>query len=230
MKRLLIVLTLALLSLAASAQYVDGGALREDGDLRGSGALREDGDLRGSGALRRAGATIRIGDQKLTAAERDALVSELGGTELVAAWDKARGGRSAGIWLTAGGAVLTSAGAVTALLGGMISVTGALVGATTGAIVGSIGGQESANQAASQAASNGAQAGNPYLTAGMVGMIAGVAGLAAGIPILVVNNHRLNALVDDCNQSRQSQQGQQARQAQLALAPTPHGLGLTLTF
>lgn len=195
MKRLMVVFALLLVSLAASAQYAEGGALR------------------------RSGATIRVDDQKLTAFERDALLNEIGGADLVEAWSKARGGRTAGIWLTAGGGTLAAAGLVTTLVGGMASVGGALVGATAGALVGSVGGN--ASETASQAASKGAEAGVPIMTAGTIIMVAGAASLAAGIPILIVNNNRLNGIVDNCNQ---------ARAAQLSFAATSNGIGLTLRF
>jgi hypothetical protein len=168
----------------------------------------------GTGTVTRTGARLKVDGVKLSPEDQAVLLADINGTDYNPAWDKAKAGRSAGMALTLGGGVTALGGCTVLMLGLTTSIFGAAIGAT----VGSIGGQESAQQAAQQ----GADAGQPYITAGLVAAGLGVAAMGAGIPVLVVNSRKLNGIVKDCNSGRPA--------AQLTMGPTASGFGLALQF
>ena len=168
----------------------------------------------GTGTIGRAGATITVNGEKLTPEKQAALLANINGTDCNPAWQKAKTGRSTGMWLTIGGGVVLLGGGVAALMGLTVSVAGAAIGA----IAGSIGGEQGAQQGAQQ----GANAGVPLATGGLIAAGAGVVSMAAGIPTLVSSNRKLNGIVDACNNGRS--------EAQLSLGPTGNGFGLVLNF
>ncbi len=167
-----------------------------------------------TGTVTRTGTRIKVDGVKLSPEDQAAMLADINGTDYNPAWDKAKAGRTTGMALTLGGGVAALGGSTVLLLGLTTSVFGAAIGAT----VGSIGGQESAQQTAQK----GAYAGKPYITAGLVAAGLGVAAMGAGIPMLVVNNRKLNVIVNDCNSGRPA--------AQLTMGPTANGFGLALQF
>ncbi len=167
-----------------------------------------------SGVLKRSGTHLKLDGVKLTPQEQATLLSDIDGTDYTRTWDKAKAWRNTGIGLTIGGGVAAVGGMGVALVGLLTSA----FGATAGAVVGSIGGQESSQQAAQK----GADAGKPYITGGTVAALVGTAALAAGIPLIVVNCHKLNSVVHTYNGKRPVPQVQ--------LGSTPNGVGAQLVF
>ena len=123
----------------------------------------------------RKGCTIKIDGEKLSHQEANLLMSDIDGEDYSADWAKARGWRTAGISMIAGGGGVMAVGLSTVLIGALTSMLGATGGAVAGAVVGSIGGEETAKQTGQQAAQKGAQAGVPIMTTG--GIIALVGAL-----------------------------------------------------
>ena len=186
-------LVLLLVSFVARAQYADTGA----------------------GALKRAGTHLKMDGVKLSREAQAALLSDINGIDFNEAWNKAKSGRNAGVWLIIGGHVVAIGGASLATLGVTANLYGALVGAMIGAIV---GGEDTAQQAADA----GATAGNEYVTAGLITGGIGLAAVAAGIPMIIVNSKKLNGIVDEYNNGGPG--------VQLSLGPTPNGFGLSVRF
>lgn len=183
----------------------------------------------------RAGCRIKLDNEKLTPAQSAILMQDVGGEDMSAQWKNARGWRTAGISMIAGGGGLAVVGAGTALLGAMISMTGAAVGATAGAVAGSIGGKDTAQQTASSAAQKGADAGKPYMTAGLIIAAVGIGVQIAGIPITVVNSTRMSRLIDRYNDSvlpspELLPESELAPEVQLSFCATGNGVGITLNF
>jgi len=177
MKKIVLILILAALSLTASAQYVQVPTAR------------------------RSGGSIKMADgHKLSKAEVNALLADIDGTDYTQQWYRSRGWRTAGIVMTSAGAGVAVGGAVTLVVGLVTSAIGAAAGATAGAIVGSIGGQETANEAANQGANQGAEAGTPIINAGIIVMGVGLATHVAGIPLIIVNSVKMSKIVDKYNE------------------------------
>ena len=168
----------------------------------------------GTGIVRRAGTRIKVDGVKLSREDQEALLSDIAGKDCNPAWQKAKTGRNAGMGLTIGGGVVALGGSAAVLVG----LTASVIGAGVGAVVGSIGGEEGAQQGAEQ----GAAAGEPYITGGLIATGAGLAAMGAGIPLMIVNNKKLNNIVRTCNEERSG--------AQLSLGPTGNGFGLVLNF
>ncbi|MBQ9410902.1 MAG: hypothetical protein IJU21_04765 [Bacteroidales bacterium] len=181
MKKFLFILILLGLSFTAAAQYAN------------------------IPAAKRVGCRIKLDGEKLSAAQSQMLMADIGGEDYSAEWANARGWRAAGISMIAGGGVIAAGGAMTALIGVLTSAVGATVGATAGAAVGSIGGQDAAQDAANEGARNGAQAGQPIITGGLIAMGLGLGIHFAGVPITIVNATKMSRLVDKYNESQEPQ-------------------------
>ena len=167
-----------------------------------------------TGVAKRAGTHIKVDGVKLSPEEQTTLLSDIGGTDYNPAWQKAKSGRNAGIGLTVGGSVVALGGGAAVLLG----VTASIIGGAAGAVVGSIGGEEGAQQGAQA----GVAAGEPYINGGLIATGVGLAAVGAGIPLMVVNCHKLNNIVKSYNAD--------GPEAQLSFGPTGNGFGLTLNF
>ena len=167
-----------------------------------------------AGSAKRAGTHIRIDGEKLSPEAQADLLADINGVDFNPEWQKAKAGHNAGLGLTIGGGIAMLGGSVAALLG----VTASVAGATIGAIAGSIGGEQGAQQGAQQ----GATAGKPLATGGLIAAGAGLASMGAGIPLLIVNNKRMNGIVNAFNDGKS--------EAQLSLGPTGNGFGITIDF
>ena len=176
----------------------------------------------------RKGCTIKIDGEKLSQEEALRLMSNIDGEDYSGEWANARGWRTAGISMIAGGGAIAAGGAMTVLIGALTSALGATIGGATGAIVGSIGGEEQANQSASDAAQKGADAGKPIITGGLIAMGLGLATHIAGIPLTVVNSVKMSKLVDRYNESLP--EPEPAPQMELSFGATINGVGLRLSF
>ncbi len=159
-------------------------------------------------------------------------MSNIDGEDYSAQWAKARGWRTAGISMIAGGGAIAAGGAITVLIGALTSALGATVGAVAGATVGSIGGEEQAQQSASEAAQKGADAGKPIINGGLIAMGLGFAAHIAGIPLTVVNSVKMSKLVDKYNESLPATmpETEPAPEMELSFGATRNGVGLCLTF
>ena len=171
-------LLLLAFSVAASAQYADGGTLK------------------------RAGGKIKLDGRKLTAEEQTLLLSDIGGIDYNEAWNQAARRRRVGNTLTIAGSAGIVLGAATTVVGALTSALGAVAGAVGGAMVGSIAGEEAAQDAANEGAEAGAKAGDPIVAAGVITTGVGVAALATGIPLLAGGCKRMNRIVAGANQAR----------------------------
>ena len=191
MKRIIISLILMTISLGAWAQYA------------------------GTGTIKRVGSHIEMNGEKLSPEAQSTLLSNIGGQDYYADWEKARKGRSTGMGLTIGGGSAVVVGGAALVVG----LTASAVGAATGGIVGSIGGQESAQQAAEE----GAKAGDPIITGGLIASALGVAAMGAGIPKIVKNVKKLNGIFNTYNNGGQPS-------AQVSFGATGNGIGLALRF
>lgn len=176
----------------------------------------------------RKGCTIKIDGEKLSHQEANLLMSNIDGEDYSDEWARARGWRTAGISMIAGGGAIAAGGAITVLIGALTSALGATIGGATGAIVGSIGGEEQANQSASEAAQKGADAGKPIITGGLIAMGLGLGVHIAGIPLTVVNSVKMSKLVDRYNESLP--EPEPAPEMELSFGPTINGVGLRLSF
>lgn len=206
MKKIFTVLVLLVAAVSAHAQYA-------------TPALAE-----------RKGCTIKIDGEKLSHQEANLLMSNIDGEDYSAQWAKARGWRTAGISMIAGGGAIAAGGAMTVLIGALTSALGATVGAVAGATVGSIGGEEQAQQSASEAAQKGADAGKPIINGGLIAMGLGLATHIAGIPLTVVNSVKMSKLVDKYNESLPAAESQPVPEMELSFGATRNGIGLCLSF
>ena len=176
----------------------------------------------------RKGCNIKIDGQKLSQQEANILMSNIDGEDYSGEWARARGWRTAGISMIAGGGAIAAGGAMTVLIGALTSALGATMGAVAGATVGSIGGEEQANQSASEAAQKGADAGKPIRTGGLKAMHLGLCVLLGGSTATVVNSVKMSKLVDRYNESLP--EPEPAPQMELSFGPTCNGVGLRLSF
>ena len=160
---------------------------------------------------KRSHSRIKVNGTVLSEQEKTRLLSDINGIDYNEAWKRAASGRKVGTGLTIGGAIATGVGLITFAGGIVITSIGAVVGGTAGAIAGQA--QEGAQQ--------GAQAGAPYITAGAIVGGAGVIALGTGIPLLIVNNKKMNRILDQYNSTQA---------VQVTFGPTASGIGLCMSF
>ena len=127
MRRIIVAVTLLLLSFGAWAQYADAGFIK------------------------RVGTHIEMDGERLSTQDQAALLADIGGHDFNAEWERARKGRNTGLGLVIGGGAATLAGFTVLLLG----ATTSLVGAAIGGSIGAIGGEEGAQQGAEEGAKAG---------------------------------------------------------------------------
>lgn len=166
------------------------------------------------GSLQRKGTHLEAQGVRLSEAEMNAVLSDIGGVNYNEDWNDWTTRRNTGMGLTLGGAAVGIAGGVVVMLGAAVSIAG--MGA--GAIVGSIGGQEGAQQAAEA----GAQAGKPYLTAGTIAGLAGLTSFCVGLPMWISNTKKMNGVVNQYNADKP--------QASLTFGSTDSGIGFRFNF
>lgn len=205
MKRFVLTLLLAVVSLGAWAQYAPGAQ---------SGVQSSVQPNVQSGVVKRSGTHLKVDGERMSEAAQAALLADIGGIDYNAAWQQASAGRRLGTGLTVGGSIVMLGGLGAVTVGLLVSVTGAAIGG----LAGSIGGQEGAQQGAEA----GASAGTPYMTGGLIASGVGLAAMGFGIPKLITSNRKLNKIVDAYNTGSTS--------AQLTLGPTANGFGLVLSF
>ncbi|MBO4340591.1 MAG: hypothetical protein J5835_04095 [Bacteroidales bacterium] len=178
MKKLLLAIAFLTLCVAASAQIIPDGTAK------------------------RSGGNIKIEKQKLNMVQRDLLLSDIDGHDYLAKWKRCNAWRKTGIWMTAGGSVVTVVGLGYTMVYALAGVIGMAFAAGTGAVVGSAGGEEAAQETASEAAQEVSDSISPYIDAGLIVTGLGAVTTIAGIPVIITNCSKMNKIVKAYNNSR----------------------------
>jgi hypothetical protein len=162
------------------------------------------------GDLKKKGTVLALQGMKLDRATTDAILNQVGGSEMVDSWNKYCRERGWGIGLTAGGFTLAAAGLG---FGGVYFVAGVV-----GTIFAAIGGQEAVDKLWADL--------GPRVYIGGAAMLAGLAAGTTGIVLLSVGNRNLKKLAKTCDAAGLGPQPG----VQLAFGPAPSGMGLVLYF
>lgn len=162
------------------------------------------------GELKKKGTVLALQGEKLDKATTQAILDQVGGPEMVAAWDKYSKERGWGIGLTAGGYTLAAAGFC---FGGVYVLAGVV-----GTIFVAIGGQEAVDKMWEDL--------GPKVQIGGVAMLTGLAVGTTGVVLLCVGNGNMRKLARTCDAAGL----EPLPAAQLTFGPTPSGVGLALRF
>ena len=160
------------------------------------------------GELKRRGTKLAVLDEKLDKEATQALLTQVGGTDMADAWEKACSLRGWGIGLTSGGYTLAAAGFC---FGGIYILAGVV-----GTIFAAIGGQEAVDKLWADL--------GPQVTIGGIAMFTGLAVGTTGVVLLCVGNGNMRKLAKTCDAAGI------APSISLTLGPTPSGVGLALRF
>ena len=162
------------------------------------------------GELKKKGTVLALQGQKLDRETTQAILNQVGGEEMVAAWDKYRRERGWGIGLTAGGYSLAVAGFC---FGGVYVLAGVI-----GTIFAAIGGQEAVDKLWADL--------GPMVKIGGIGMITGLVTGTTGVVLLCVGNGNMRKTARLCDAAGLPP----VPAAELTFGPTPSGVGLALRF
>ena len=162
------------------------------------------------GDLKKKGTVIALQGEKLDRETTQAILNEVGGPEMVAAWDKYRKERGWGIGLTSGGYTLAVAGFC---YGGIYLMAGLV-----GTIFAAIGGQEAVDKLWADL--------GPQVTIGGTAMVTGLVVGTTGVVLLSVGNGKMKKLAKTCDAAGL----EPLPAAELTFGPTPSGVGLALRF
>lgn len=162
------------------------------------------------GELKKKGTVLALQGEKLDKATTQAILDQVGGPEMVAAWDKYRKERGWGIGLTAGGYTLAAAGFC---FGGVYVLAGVV-----GTIFVALGGQEAVDKMWADL--------GPKVQIGGAAMLTGLAVGTTGVVLLCVGNGNMKKLARTCDAAGL----EPLPTAQLTFGPTPSGVGLALRF
>lgn len=187
MKRVLVLLSALLWAASAFAQYVPEW---HQGDLKKKGTV------------------LALEGVKLDRETTEAILNEVGGPEMVDAWNKYRKERGWGVGLTSGGYTLAVAGFC---YGGVYLMAGIV-----GTIFAAIGGQEAVDKMWSDL--------GPRVSIGGVAMVSGLAVGTTGVVLLCVGNGNMKKLAKTCDIA-----GMEPL-INVTFGPTPSGVGLALRF
>jgi hypothetical protein len=189
MKRIVVLLLALLWAVTAFAQYVPEWH---------------------QGELKRRGTKLAVLDEKLDKEATLALLTQVGGTDMADAWEKACSLRGWGIGLTSGGYTLAAAGFC---FGGIYILAGVV-----GTIFAAIGGQEAVDKLWADL--------GPNVTIGGVVMGVGLAAGTTGVVLLCVGNGNLRKMTRTADAAGLPP----LTDVQLTFGPTPSGMGLALRF
>ena len=162
------------------------------------------------GDLKKKGTVIALQGEKLDRETTQAILNEVGGPEMVAAWDKYRKERGWGIGLTSGGYTLAVAGFC---YGGIYILAGVV-----GTIFAAIGGQDAVDKLWADL--------GPQVTIGGTAMVTGLVVGTTGVVLLSVGNGKMKKLAKTCDAAGL----EPIPAAELTFGPTPSGVGLALRF
>jgi hypothetical protein len=162
------------------------------------------------GDLKKKGTVLALQGEKLDRATTEAILNQVGGPDMVAAWDKYRSERGWGIGLTAGGYTLAAAGVC---FGGVYFIAGVV-----GSMFAAIGGQEAVDKVWADL--------GPKVQIGGVAMLTGFVAGTTGVVLLCVGNGNMRKLAQACDAAGLAP----VTDLQLTFGPTPSGMGLALRF
>ena len=162
------------------------------------------------GDLAKKGTVLALQGDRLDRETTLAILSQVGGTEMVTAWDKYRKERAWGIGLTVGGYTLGAAGLC---FGGVYAMAGLI-----GTMFVAIGGQEAVDKLWADL--------GPMVQIGGVAMLTGLAVGTTGVVLLCVGNGNMKKLARTCDAAGLPP----VSVASLTFGPTPSGVGLALRF
>lgn len=172
-------------------------------------AFAQFNDTEFNGVLERYRAGMKMDGIVLNADEVAAILSNVDGLDRTAEWQQLKKNRAWGKGLIIGGSSLASVGAVAFVGTGVVYVVVAIFAA--------IGGQEAIDNLNAQF--------NPYFVTSAIVTGAGAATAVAGIPIVVVNNRKMNGIVKDWNNANGH-----GSDVSFNFGAAPSGVGFTLNF
>ena len=162
------------------------------------------------GEMKKKGTVLAIQGERLGRETTMAILDQVGGPEMVTAWEKYRKERGWGIGLTAGGYTLAAAGFC---FGGVYLMAGLI-----GTIFVAIGGQEAVDKMWADL--------GPKVQIGGIATLTGLAVGTTGVVLLCVGNGNMRKLARTCDAAGLVP----VIDAQLTFGPTPSGVGLALRF
>jgi len=167
------------------------------------------------GDLKKKGTVLAIQGEKLDRETTEAILNQVGGPEMVDAWNKYRKERGWGIGLTSGGYTLAAAGFC---YGGVY-----LIGGVFASIFAAMFGQEAVDSVWEDL--------GPKVTAGGIAMFTGLAVGTTGVVLLCVGNGNMRKTARLCNEAGLPvPEPVVTPTAELTFGPTPSGVGLALRF
>ena len=162
------------------------------------------------GDLKKKGTVLALQGEKLDRETTEAILNEVGGPEMVDAWNKYRRERGWGIGLTSGGYTLAAAGFC---YGGIYIMAGIV-----GTIFAAPFGEEAVNNMWADLGTN--------VQIGGIAMLTGLAIGTTGVVLLCVGNGNMRKLAKTCDAAG----FEPLPAAELTFGPTPSGVGLALHF
>lgn len=196
MKRTLITIALMLFSIAAFAQF---------------------NDTEFNGILERHHGGMRMDGTDLTPDEMAVILSDVAGVDRTNEWYSYKRKRALGEGLIIGGTATAATGAVVFVGTGVVWIVVAALGGGLAAALGGDG-QEAVDNISEQFA--------PWFIGSGIVTGVGAAAAVAGIPILVINNKKLNGIVNDWNAANSVS----GTEVSLNFGAAPSGVGFTLNF
>lgn len=180
-------------------------------------AFAQFNDSEFSGVLERHRAGMKMDGIKLNADEVAAILSNVDGLDRTAEWQQYKKNRAVGKGLIIGGSSLAAAGAVVFVGAGAVWIVAVAFGAGLSAALGGDG-QEAADNISTQLA--------PWFYGAGGAAVIGAGSAIAGIPIVVVNNKKMNSIVKDWNEAN----GRVSSDVSFNFGAAPSGVGFTLNF
>lgn len=180
-------------------------------------AFAQFNDSEFSGVLERYRTGMKMDGIKLNADEVAAILSNVDGLDRTAEWQQYKKNRAVGKGLIIGGSSLAAAGAVVFVGAGAVWIVAVAFGAGLSAALGGDG-QEAADSISSQLA--------PWFYGAGGAAVIGAGSAIAGIPIVVVNNKKMNSIVKDWNEAN----GRVSSDVSFNFGAAPSGVGFTLNF
>ena len=162
------------------------------------------------GELKKKGAVLSIRGEKLGRETTMAVLDQVGGPEMVMAWEKYRKERGWGIGLTAGGYTLAATGFC---FGGMYLLAGVI-----GTVFVAIGGQEAVDKMWADL--------GPMVQVGGIATLTGLAVGTTGVVLLCVGNGNMKKLARTCDAAGLAP----LTPVEVTFGPTSSGMGLALHF
>ncbi|MBP5636250.1 MAG: hypothetical protein J6X25_01865 [Bacteroidales bacterium] len=190
--------------------------------LLGVTAFAQFNDTSYSGLLERHNGGMRLDGTDLTPDEMAIILADVNGVDRTLDWESYKRKRALGEGLIIGGSSAAAAGAVVFVGTTVVWVLVAALGGGIAAVA-SGGDTDSTQNAVDDLSKQFA----PWFWGSGILTGAGAVAAVSGIPILVVNNKKLNGIVNEWNQA---QGNVVASDISLNFGAAPSGIGLTLNF